>query len=33
MRLLVCEDEMDLNDIIKMKLESDGYSVDSCYDG
>ena len=22
MRLLVCEDEMDLNDIIKMKLES-----------
>ena len=33
MRILVCEDEMDLNDIIKMKLESDGYSVDSCYDG
>lgn len=33
MRLLVCEDEKDLNDIISMKLSSDGYSVDSAYDG
>lgn len=33
MRLLVCEDERDLNDIISMKLSSDGYSVDSAYDG
>lgn len=33
MRLMICEDEHDLNRIIKMKLSSDGYSVDSCYDG
>lgn len=33
MRLLVCEDEKDLNRIISMKLSSDGYAVDSCYDG
>ena len=33
MRLLVAEDERDLNKIITMKLTSDGYSVDSCYDG
>lgn len=33
MRVLICEDEMDLNDIIKLKLESTGYSVDSVYDG
>ena len=33
MRLIICEDEHDLNRIIKMKLTSDGYSVDSCYDG
>lgn len=33
MRLLVCEDEKDLNKIISMKLSSDGYAVDSCYDG
>lgn len=33
MRLMICEDEHDLNRIIKMKLTSDGYSVDSCYDG
>lgn len=33
MRILVCEDERDLNKIISMKLTSDGYSVDSCYDG
>lgn len=33
MRILLCEDEMDLNDIIKMKLESEGYSVDAAFDG
>ena len=33
MRILVCEDEMDLNEIIKLKLESSGYSVDSVFDG
>lgn len=33
MRILLCEDEFDLNDIIKLKLESEGYSVDSVYDG
>ncbi|MCD8119665.1 MAG: response regulator transcription factor [Lachnospiraceae bacterium] len=33
MRLLLAEDERDLNDIIVKKLTSEGYSVDSCYDG
>lgn len=33
MRILLAEDERDLNDIITKKLRSDGYSVDSCYDG
>ncbi len=33
MRILIAEDEKDLNDIITQKLTSDGYSVDSCYDG
>lgn len=33
MRVLLAEDERDLNDIITQKLISDGYSVDSCYDG
>ena len=33
MRLLVAEDERDLNRIITKKLMSEGYSVDSCYDG
>lgn len=33
MRLLVAEDEHDLNMIITKKLRSEGYSVDSCYDG
>ncbi len=33
MRILVAEDERDLNNIITQKLISDGYSVDSCYDG
>ncbi|MBQ8514379.1 MAG: response regulator transcription factor [Ruminococcus sp.] len=33
MRVLLAEDERDLNRIITKKLISDGYSVDSCYDG
>lgn len=33
MRLLVVEDEKDLNHIIVKKLETEGYSVDFCYDG
>ena len=33
MRILIAEDERDLNRIITQKLTSDGYSVDSAYDG
>ncbi len=33
MRILLAEDERDLNDIIVKKLTADGYSVDACYDG
>lgn len=33
MRLLLVEDEKDLNDIMKKRLVKQGYSVDSCYDG
>lgn len=33
MRLLVVEDEKDLNRIIVKNLEAEGYIVDSCYDG
>lgn len=33
MRILLAEDERDLNAVIKQKLTSDGYGVDSCYDG
>lgn len=33
MRILVAEDERDLNRIITQKLTTDGYSVDSCFDG
>ncbi len=33
MRILFAEDERDLNDIITKKLVSEGYSVDSVYDG
>ncbi len=33
MRILLAEDEKDLNDIITQKLTSDGYSVDSCFNG
>ena len=33
MRLLVAEDEKDLNKLITKKLISEGYSVDSCFNG
>lgn len=33
MRILVAEDERDLNGLITKKLEKSGYSVDSCFDG
>ena len=33
MRILVVEDERDLNDIVTKKLKSEHYSVDSCFDG
>ncbi|MDO5145637.1 MAG: response regulator transcription factor [Eubacteriales bacterium] len=33
MRILVVEDEKDLNSIIVKNLEAEGYIVDSCFDG
>jgi DNA-binding response OmpR family regulator len=33
MRILVAEDEQDLNRIIKKKLQSNGYTVDCAFDG
>ncbi len=33
MRVLVVEDQKDLNEIISRKLTSEGYSVDSRFDG
>ena len=33
MRILIAEDEKDLNNILQKHLVADGYSVDSCYDG
>lgn len=33
MRMLVVEDEKDLNSIICSKLVKEGYNVDACYDG
>lgn len=33
MRILLAEDECDLNRIITRKLSADGYSVDNCFDG
>ncbi len=33
MRILVAEDERDLNSRIVEKLRSEGYAVDTCYDG
>ena len=33
MRILVVEDEQDLNQLIQKVLKKSGYSVDSCFDG
>ena len=33
MRILIAEDEHDLNDLIAQRLSKEHYSVDSCYDG
>ena len=33
MRILIAEDERDLNKILSKKLTLDGYAVDSCFDG
>ncbi len=33
MRLLIVEDEKDLNRVISKRLESEGYTVDRCFDG
>lgn len=33
MRILVAEDERDLNRVITKRLEKEGYIVDSCFDG
>ena len=33
MRILVIEDEKDLNNVITKKLEAEHYSVDACFDG
>ncbi len=33
MRILLAEDEKDMNRVITKKLVSDGYAVDSCFDG
>lgn len=33
MRILVVEDERDLNRVISKRLENEGYSVDRCFDG
>ncbi len=33
MRILVAEDERDMNQIIVRRLPWEGYSVDACYDG
>ena len=33
MRILVCEDEVKINNVISKRLQKEGYSVDSCFDG
>ena len=33
MRILIAEDEQDLNRILKRRLEAAGYSVDNVFDG
>lgn len=33
LRILIAEDDVDLNEIIVKKLSAEGYSVDTCYNG
>ena len=33
MRILIAEDEKDLNRLLKKRLEENSYSVDACLDG
>ena len=33
MRILVVEDEMDMNRLLVKTLKREGYSVDGCFDG
>ena len=33
MRILICEDEKDVNRLLKQRLSEEGYSVDTCFDG
>lgn len=33
MRILVAEDEKDLNRLLSARLKAENYSVDSCFDG
>ena len=33
MRILIAEDERDLNALLKKRLENQKYSVDACFDG
>lgn len=33
MRILIAEDEKDLNAVLKKRLEAEAYTVDSCFDG
>ena len=33
MRILIVEDQRDLNEIIARKLRNENYSVDACFDG
>ena len=33
MRILIAEDQKDLNKVLTKKLTAEGYSVDSCFDG
>ena len=33
MRILIAEDEKDLNVVLKKRLEEESYSVDACFEG
>ena len=33
MRILIADDEKDLNQILAQKLKQESYSVDCCFDG